>query len=104
MSMFRLLAISFLLSASVLHLQAQTQPLPKGCRYMHILTLQNPFPRPVTYAELAFLKGEGNSTRVVVPPQFRMQNLPTRTEAFLTAKRFSFAEPKGDFTVVCGFH
>lgn len=105
MGIFRLLAISFLLSATGLHLQAQSQLLSKGCRYVRIpIVPNNPFARPVPYPESAFLKGEANLTRVVVPQQFRMHNLPARTEGFVSAKRFSFAEPKGDFEVLCGFH
>lgn len=101
MGVLRLLAVSFLLSASVLPLQAQTELLPMGCRYIRIPTLQNPFPRPVTYPEFAFLKGEGNLTGVVVPAQFRVHDLPTRTLGFTSVKQFSFADPKRDFMIVC---
>ena len=101
MGIFRLLSVSFLLSASVLSLHAQTELLPMGCRYIRIPTLQNPFPRPVTYREFAFLKDEANLTGVIVPAQFRLSDLQSRTGGFTSAKPFSFAEPKRDFMMVC---
>ena len=104
MRIFRLLAVSFLLSAPVLSLHAQTELLPllpMGWRYIRIPTLQNPFSRPGTYLSFAFLKDEANLTGVIVPAQFRLYDLQTRTEGFTSAKRFSFAEPKRDFMMVC---
>jgi hypothetical protein len=100
MSFFRFLVISLLTSASIAPLTAQTKQhikhLPRGCAYMSVPVLKNPFPHPAQ-------KDGINITRVVPPPQFLAHHLPSPAKKFLSPMPL-FMEPPDGFIMVCGLH
>ena len=100
MCFFRFLVISILTSASIAPLTAQTKQqikqLPRGCAYMGVPVLENPFHHPAQ-------KDGINMTRVVAPSQFRVHTLPSPSKNLLSPVPL-FAEPPSGFIMVCGLH
>jgi hypothetical protein len=100
MCFFRFLVISLLTSASIAAATAQTEQqikqLPRGCAYIQVPVLENPFPHPAE-------KNAINMTRVVTPRQFRAHNLPLPGMTFFSPLPL-FPEPPSGFTMICGLH
>jgi hypothetical protein len=102
MGIFRHLIISFVILACITPLAAQTKQLPEGCMYMQVVPFQplkNPFSPPVLSPPMPFSKDGINLTRIVVPPQFRVRNLPAGSEAAANRRAETAAQQLG---IVCG--